>query len=130
MNITAKATVFKDRAAGPNSPVSREASTVAMESLVCPLIATEWPTTPAKSAWHKKKDTAEDHKAIKAAKISMKSTKAKTSKTLPETGDGPTGSQATMSTGSTVINCTDGLVSWGTPLLVSVYDPTGKIVAM
>ena len=36
----------------------------------------------------------------------------------------------TVSKGCTVINCIDGTVSSGTPMLVPVYDATAKIVAM
>ena len=36
----------------------------------------------------------------------------------------------TILTGSTVINCVDGTLSSGTPMLVPVYDATGRVVAM
>ena len=60
----------------------------------------------------------------------MKSAKAKAVKPLPEAGNGLTGSQVTVSTGFMVINCTDGSVSSGIPMLVIAYNFTGKIVAM
>ena len=50
---------------GSNSPASWEASIVAVESLVYPLIATEWPTTPVTSIKYKKKETVQDHRAQK-----------------------------------------------------------------
>ena len=50
--------------------------------------------------------------------------------TTPEEGNGLTGSSITVSTGSMVINCTDGSVSPGTAMLIPVYDSTGKIVAL
>ena len=76
------------------------------------------------------KETAEECKARKAAKAAMKSTKTKAVKPLPEADDRLTGSLVTISTGSMVINCTDGSISLGTPSLVPVYEPTGKIVIM
>ena len=71
MNKTAKLTTSKDSSMGSNSPMSREASTVAVENFVSPLIATEQPMTPVKSTLHKKKETVEDHKAREAAKAIM-----------------------------------------------------------
>ena len=62
--------------------------------------------------------------------VTTESGKNKAEQPLPEAGNRPTGSQVTMSTGSMVINCTDGLVSLGTSILVQVYGPTWKIVAM
>ena len=58
------------------------------------------------------------------------SAKTKVAKPLSEAGDGPTGSQVTLSTGSKVINYTDESVSSGTLMLVPVYDYTGKTAAM
>ena len=67
---------------GFHSLTSREASTVAVESLFSPLIVTKKPVT----------------------------------------GDRLTGSWVTVSTGSALINCTDGSVSLSTPILVPVYN--------
>ena len=63
----------------------------------------------------------------------MKSTKTKAAKPLSEAGDGLTGSQVTLSIAygyTIIINCTDESVSLGTPMLVTVSNPTGKIVTM
>ena len=94
------------------------------------LNATKRPTTPAKSTHHKKKETAEDHKARQAVEDTSKSSKTKAAKVLAEASKGLSGSQVTVSTGSTVVNCIDGIVSSGIPMLVPVYDGTGRVVAM
>ena len=60
MNETTIATTAKANVTGSNSPVIREVPTVAMESLISPLNATERPATPAKSTHHKKKETTKD----------------------------------------------------------------------
>ena len=72
----------------------------------------------------------EDHKARKAAEGTSKSSKTKAVKVLAEAGKGPSRSQVTVLTGSMVINCVDGTVSSGTPMLVPVYDTRGRVVAM
>ena len=131
MSKTTKRTTLKDNSMGPNSPASREASIVAVESLVFSLITAEWPMTPAKSTQQKKKETVEDGKAKKVTEATMKqSAKTKAVKPMPKAGDGLTWSQVIVSIGSTVINCTDGSVSCGTPMLVLVYDSKGITVDM
>ena len=50
---------LKDNVMGSKSPVTREASTVAVESLVSPLNATERPMTAAKLTPHKKETVEE-----------------------------------------------------------------------
>ena len=73
----------------------------------------------------------EDCKARKTAKATTKqSAKTKAAKPLPEAGASLTRSWIIVSTGSMVINCTDGLFSLGTSMLVLVYNSTEKIVAM
>ena len=54
------------------SLISREVSTVAVEGLVLPIIITEWSASPAKATHTKKKESAEDCKAKKAAKATAK----------------------------------------------------------
>ena len=101
---------------GSNSPASREASTVDVESLVFPLIATEQPMPPVKSTLHKEK-----FKARKATKAAMKQPAVmKAVNPLAKAADELTGSQVTVSTGSMVINCVYWLVISGTliPVLV------------
>ena len=115
---------------GCNSPAAREVPTVAVESLISPLNYTKRPATPAKSTLHKKKEMAEDCRARKAAEGTSKASKTKVVKVLAEAGKGPSGSQVTVLAGSVMINCVDGTVSSGTPMLVLVYDTTGRVVAM
>ena len=81
MNKTAKLTTSKDSSMGFNSPASREAPTVAMESLVSPLIAIEWPMTPAKSNQHKEK---RQQRTVRPGKPPKPSAKIKAVKPLPE----------------------------------------------
>ena len=83
--------------------------------------------TPAISTNHKKKVTAEDCKARKAAKDISKSSKTKAAKVLAEAGEGLSRSSVTVFTGSMGINHVDGTV---TPKLVPVYDATGRVVSM
>ena len=59
-----------------------------------------------------------------------KSAKSKAVKPLLEAVDRITGSQVTMSMGSVVIDCANGDLSFGTPILVPVYDTKGNIVAV
>ena len=113
-----------------NSPLTRVVPTVAVESLVPPHNSFKWPMTPAELTQHKKKETAEDCKARKTAEATTKSSKTKVANVLSEADSGLAGSQVTVSVGSTVINCIDGTVSLGTPILGPVSDSTGKVVAM
>ena len=129
MNKTEKSTAAKENAKGPDSPAARDIPVVAVESLVSPLNATERPAIPAKSTHHKKKETADDCKARKAAEGTPKSSKTK-AKVFAETGKGPSWNWVTILSGSTVINCVDGTVPSGTPMLVLVYNTMGRIVAM
>ena len=73
---------------GSNSPATREITTVAVEKVVSPHNATEKPVAQAKSTDHKKKETAEDCKARRAAEGTSKSSKTKAVKTLAEAGEG------------------------------------------
>ena len=130
MNKTTKSTASKYIATGSNSPVTREASTVVIECLVSPLTATDLPTTQVKSTLHKKKERVEDCKTRKAIVATTNSAMTNTVKVLPKVGDRLTGICVTVSAGSTMINCIDGTVSLVTPILVPVYNSTGKVVAM
>ena len=111
-----------------NSHTTREALTVAVESHVFPHVAAEWPMFLVKSTQHKKKEPTDDHKARKATETEARFTKTKAAKTLSEAGNGLTQSQATVSIGHTVTNYINGLIYLGTPVLVPVYSPTGKMV--
>ena len=92
MNKTTKVTTVKDNVKGSNSPVTREIPTVAAESLVSHLNATERTATPAKSFHHKKKETAEEHKDREADEATSKSSKTKAAKDLSEADQGLLGS--------------------------------------
>ena len=128
MNNTTKSTTAKLNSTRSNSPASREASTVAVESLVSPLIATREPITPAKSTQQKEKETAEDHKAQKDMEATIKqAAKTKAVKPLAETGHRLTRSQVAV---STVIDCTKWSISLGILTLVPVYYSKRNIVAM
>ena len=120
MNKTTKTTAVKDNPMRSNGPLTREVYKVAVESLVSPLNATWSPVTPGKSSSKTIKETAEGHKARKAAEGTSKSSKTKVVKVLSEEGEGLSGSQVTVSTGSTVINYIDRIVSSGTPMLFPV----------
>ena len=126
-----KATTSKDNSTGLNSPVSREVSNMAVESLASSLTATKQPTSPAKTTHHKKIESAQDCKAQKATKSATRqAAKTRTVKTLLEVVNGLPRSQVTVSTGSTVIDCANGVVSSGTLELVQVYNAKGNEVAM
>ena len=124
-----KSTTPKKNGKGSDSPVTRDVPAVAVEILVSPLNATEWPATQARSTHHKKEETADDQKSSKAAEGTSKSSKTKV-KVLAGTGKGPSRTWVTVSTGSMVINCTDGTVSSGAQMLVLIYNAMGRIVAM
>ena len=113
-----------------NNPVTTDVPALAVKSLVSPLNVTKRPATPAKSTHHKTKETVEDCKARKAAEGTSNSSWTKAVKVLAEAGKGPPGSQVTVLTVSMMINCVDGTVSSGTPMLIPVYDTMGRVVAM
>ena len=62
MNKTMKTTTSMENSTGSKSPAPKEVSTVAMESLVFPHVATKWPVSPAKDIFTKK-ELAEGRKA-------------------------------------------------------------------
>ena len=102
-----------------------------VKSLGSPLIATKSPTSPVKSTHHKKKESAEDFKGWKTTKAPTKQT-AKTKAVKPLSGvvDRLTRNWVKISTSCMVIDCTNGTVSSGTPMLVLVYDMKIHEVAM
>ena len=106
-NTTKTTNTCKHSSTSLKRPVSTNVSTVAMESLVSLLIAIKWPASPWCTTCTKKKGSAEVFKAKKSTEASVKQA-AKTDKSMKpllEAVDGPAGSQETIWTGSTVINC-------------------------
>ena len=101
-----------------------------MQSLASPLVATEQFTSPAKTTHHKK-ESAEDHKVWKATEAPRKTTaKPRAVKPLPEAVSRLARSQVTVSMGSMVTHCINGIVCLGSLVLMPVYDTIGNKVSM
>ena len=113
MNKTVNSTTSKYNSTGSNSPASREMSTMAMESLISPLIATEQLISPAKTTCYERKENMEDCKVLTTIETIMKqAAKTRAGKSLPHAVDQLVRNQVTVPMGSTVIDCGNGEFVW------------------